>query len=172
MSVKENELKKDFIDSSCYRLDESFRMIKKSFESLSAEDVWKRPNKASNSIGNLMLHLKGNITQYVIAGLGGEEDIRDRDEEFNAISGYGKDELIRMLGDTLEQAKSYITGCNVEELLRMREVQGFRMSGTGIIVHVVEHLSYHTGQIAFWTKILKNKDLGFYEGRDLNIKNG
>jgi uncharacterized damage-inducible protein DinB len=46
------------------------------------------------------------------------------------------------------------------------------MSGTGIIVHVVEHLSYHTGQIAFWTKLLKDKDLGFYEGRDLNIKNG
>jgi uncharacterized damage-inducible protein DinB len=147
-------------------------MIRKCFESLSAEDIWERPNKASNSIGNLMLHLKGNITQYAIAGLGGEEDIRDREGEFNATSGYGKDELLRMLGDTLERAKSYITGCGVEELLRIRQVQGFHMSGTGIIVHVVEHLSYHTGQIAFWTKILKDKDLGFYEGRDLNIKNG
>jgi len=76
-----------------------------------------------------------------------------------------------MLGNTMEQAKSSIRNCSPEALLKIREVQGFRLSGTGIIIHVVEHLSYHTGQIAFWTKILKDKDLGFYDGMDLNTKN-
>ena len=59
----------------------------------------------------------------------------------------------------------------VAELLRSRTVQGFQLSGIGIVVHVTEHYSYHTGQIAFWTKQLKNKDLGFWEGKDLNAHN-
>ena len=50
-------------------------------------------------------------------------------------------------------------------------VQGFQLSGIGIVVHVVEHYSYHTGQISFWTKQLKNKDLRFYAGLDLNVQN-
>lgn len=169
--MKEYELTKDFIENACYRLDESLRMIGRSFESLSDDDIWRRPNGASNSVGNLMLHLRGNITQYAIAGLSGREDTRDRDSEFSATSGYGKVELLQMLGNTIEQAKSSIRDCSPEALLKIREVQGFRLSGTGIIIHVVEHLSYHTGQIAFWTKILKDKDLGFYEGMDLNTKN-
>ena len=53
----------------------------------------------------------------------------------------------------------------------MRSVQGFNFSGIGILVHVVEHLSYHTGQIAFYTKQLKNEQLGFYGDIDLNVKN-
>lgn len=169
--MKEHELTNDFIENACYRLDESLRMITRSFDSLADGDIWRRPNSASNSVGNLILHLKGNITQYAIAGLGGQEDTRDRDAEFNAISGYGKGELLQMLGSTIEQAKSSIRNCSPEALLRIREVQGFKLSGTGIVLHVVEHLSYHTGQIAFWTKILKDQDLGFYEGMDLNTKN-
>ena len=169
--MKEHELTNDFIENACFRLDESLRMITRSFDSLADEDIWRRPNSASNSVGNLILHLKGNITQYAIAGLGGQEDTRDRDAEFNAISGYGKGELLQMLGSTIEQAKSSIRNCSPEALLRIREVQGFKLSGTGIVMHVVEHLSYHTGQIAFWTKILKDQDLGFYEGMDLNTKN-
>ncbi len=169
--MKEHELALDLIENACFRLDESLRMIGKSFEALSDEDIWKRPNRASNSIGNLMLHLKGNITQYAIAGLSGLEDTRDRNGEFTATSGSGKDELLLMLVNTIEKAKASIRNCSPEALLEIREVQGFRLSGSGIIVHVVEHLSYHTGQIAFWTKLLRDKDLGFYEGRDLNIKN-
>lgn len=169
--MKEEDLGRDLIENACFRLDESLRMIGKSFEVLSDEDIWMRPNRASNSIGNLMLHLKGNITQYAIAGLSGLEDKRDRIGEFTAASGYGKDELLQMLANTIEQAKTSIRNCSPEALLKIREVQGFRLSGSGIIIHVVEHLSYHTGQIAFWTKILKDKDLGFYEGKDLNIKN-
>ena len=58
-----------------------------------------------------------------------------------------------------------------EDLLKTKTVQGYAYSGIGIIIHVVEHYSYHVAQIAFWTKLLKDKDLGFYADQDLNVKN-
>ena len=79
--------------------------------------------------------------------------------------------LIKKLHITIEKAKSIIQKMDGDNLLRKRIVQGFQYSGMGIIIHVTEHYSYHTGQIAFWTKQLKNKDLGFYAGVNLNKKN-
>jgi len=171
MNRETEEITLEFARSACYRMDQSLGMIRKSLDHLDEKEVWQRPNKSSNSIGNLLLHLIGNITQYAIASLQGLEDRRERDREFDTPGGYDREELFRRLQETVEEAKQSISGCNGDGLLRIREVQGFQLSGLGIIVHVVEHLSYHTGQIAFWTKALKNKDLGFYDGIDLNLKN-
>ncbi|MCC6462201.1 MAG: DUF1572 family protein [Saprospiraceae bacterium] len=161
----------DFTTQAIYRLDESTRMVQKCFAELAEEDIWKRPNPASNSVGNLILHLCGNITQYILSSLGEQEDRRQRDAEFAAREGYSKAELLERLVHTLEQATATIRAADADSLARVRSVQGFRFSGVGIILHVVEHYSYHTGQIAFWTKMLKDKDLGFYADFDLNTKN-
>ncbi|CAL2085680.1 DinB family protein [Tenacibaculum sp. 190524A05c] len=161
------ELKNQII----YRLDESTRMNTKSLSLISEDDVWKRVNNTSNSIGNLILHLCGNITQYAISSLGNTDDLRNRDLEFSIDKGYSKSELLEKLNTTLKEAKEIINKTTLEEYLRKREVQGFTFSGIGIVIHVTEHYSYHTGQIAFWVKQLKNKDLGFYDGVDLTIKN-
>ncbi|MFY7669954.1 DinB family protein [Tenacibaculum sp. MEBiC06402] len=161
------ELKNQII----YRLDESTRMNTKSLSLISEDDVWKRINNSSNSIGNLILHLCGNITQYAVSSLGNTDDLRNRDLEFSIDKGYSKSELLEKLNTTLEKAKEIINKTTLEEYLRKREVQGFTFSGVGIVIHVTEHYSYHTGQIAFWVKQLKNKDLGFYDGVDLTIKN-
>ncbi|WP_298539306.1 DinB family protein [uncultured Aquimarina sp.] len=165
------EIAQEFKEQIVYRLDESIRMIAISFEQLAEDDIWKRFNESSNSIGNLILHLCGNITQYAIASLGNQEDKRDRDAEFEAKEGFSKKQLLERLNTAVNEAKTTILNCAISELMRKREVQGFTFSGIGIAIHVTEHLSYHTGQIAFWTKQLKNKDLGFYNGIDLNIKN-
>ena len=162
---------REFKESAVYRMDESMRMIVKSLDVLEENDLWEKPNASSNSVGNLMLHLCGNITQYILSSLGGTDDVRDRDKEFSSAEGYSKKELIGMLSEVVEKSKTVIETTGTEDLLRYREVQGFHLSGVGIVVHVVEHLSYHTGQIAFWTKLLKDRDLGFYDGIDLNIKN-
>lgn len=154
-----------------YRMDWNFQMLTKAVAGLEHEAIWSRPNGVSNSIGNLILHLCGNITQYAIAGLGGGQDERQRDLEFSARESHSKEELLLKLGETLERAKGEILKASDENLLRTRWVQGFEMSGIGTVVHVVEHFSYHTGQIAFWVKQLKNKPLGFYDGIDLNVKN-
>ncbi len=162
---------KEFISQSIYRIELSSGRIEKSFLLLNDEDIWKRPNDASNSIGNLVLHLCGNITQYIISSLGGKPDNRVRDLEFSTRSGFTKDEVLAKLHAVIKEAKKIIQNVSEEELLRVRSVQGFDITGIAIVIHVVEHYSYHTGQIAFWTKLLKDKDLGFYAGVDLNKKN-
>ncbi|MEK6154130.1 DinB family protein [Flavobacteriaceae bacterium 3-367] len=171
MKPLEDNIAEEFVQQALYRMDESSRMIKISLERLTEADMWRRPNKASNSIGNLMLHLCGNITQYAIASLGGTEDTREREKEFSVASGQTKAQLWAKLEGTVQQAQEVIKKTSGEALLRKREVQGFSLSGIGIIIHVVEHYSYHTGQIAFWTKLLKEQDLGFYDGMDLDVKN-
>ncbi len=165
------ELLNEFKEQIIFRLDESSRMNMKSLALISEEDVWKRFNQSSNSIGNLILHLCGNITQYAIASLGNKEDQRNRDIEFSTEEVYTKAELLSKLSATVQEAKRIILETSQEEYLRKREVQGFNFSGIGIVIHVTEHYSYHTGQIAFWIKQLKNKDLGFYDGIDLTVKN-
>ena len=170
MKVK-NVIKDEFISNALYRLDESTRMIEKSLDHLTEEDIWKRPNMSSNSVGNQILHLCGNIGQYIISSLGETPDIREREKEFSASSGAAKEELLSMLNAVVHKAKETIASCSKESLELVREVQGFSLSGVGIVLHAVEHYSYHTGQIAFWTKLLKDEDLGFYKGVDLNVKN-
>lgn len=167
----DNQIQEEFVLNANYRMNESLRMIKICLDKLSENMIWQKPNETTNSIGNLILHLCGNITQYGIASLQGMEDNRNREEEFSVLSGYSKKELFQKLVSTVEEAKNAIKKASVEELLKKRSVQGFEFSGVGNIVHVVEHLSYHTGQIALWTKILNNKDLGFYDGIDLTVKN-
>lgn len=162
----------EIITQIIFRIEENTPRIEKCLAELTEVEVWQRPNPASNSVGNLILHLCGNITQYAISSLGNRPDARDRDAEFAAEGGLLKVELLEKLRWTVKEAVGTIRLSSREELLRVRPVQGFQMSGIGIIVHVCEHYSYHTGQIAFWTKILKNKDLGFYADFDLNVRNG
>ena len=165
------EFIKEFIDQSIIRIDENTQKLVTCLDELEEAETWKRPNQHSNSVGNIILHLCGNIRQYVISSLGQMEDIRERDKEFSADGGYSKSELLKKLSDTVEQAKNIIKNISETELLRKRQVQGFTLSGIGIIIHVTEHYSYHTGQIIFWTKLLKDKDLGFYANINLNAKN-
>jgi uncharacterized damage-inducible protein DinB len=165
------DFKPEFIYHALYRINENCDKIKFCLEELDDEEVWMRPNDSSNSIGNQILHLCGNITQYIISSLGGSEDKRERDAEFSARDGLSKEQLWNKFSQTIEQAKSIIENISDEKLAATRSVQGFQFSGIGIVFHVVEHLSYHTGQIAFYVKQLKNKDLGFYNNVDLNTKN-
>lgn len=158
-------------NSACYRMDESTRMIKIALSKIEEEQIWVRPNGISNSIGNLILHLCGNIEQYAISSLGNLPDVRARDVEFETQAGFTKIELLKTLEETVDKAKKTIQELSENELLRQREVQGFDYTGIDIIMHVVEHFSYHTGQIAFWVKQLTERDLGFFDGINLNIKN-
>ncbi len=167
----EEQLILEFKQNSIFRLNESARMVKIALENITERQLWERPNTNSNSIGNLLLHLRGNITQYAISSLGNLPDERKRDEEFEATQGGTKKELLTMLEDTVDKAKGTIQNATAQQLVHKREVQGFEFSGIGVIIHVVEHFSYHTGQIAFWVKQLNQEDLGFYDGHNLNIIN-
>ncbi len=164
-------ISKEFITQSIYRIDLSTQRIIKCLQEIDEEETWKSPDDSTNSIGNLILHLCGNIRQYIISGLGGEEDKRIRDEEFSLKNYFSKAVLLNKLNTTTSEANAIINNCSDHTLSKIYSVQGFELSGMGIIIHVTEHYSYHTGQIAFLVKVLKDKDLRFYGDMDLNAKN-
>ncbi len=161
----------EFIAQAIFRINESTQRVEKCLEHLSEVEIWQKPNSTLNSVGNLILHLCGNIGQYIVSSLGENPDSRIRDEEFSATGGLTRAELLSKLKITTERANAIISRQEVVSLSRSRNVQAYTLSGIGIVLHVVEHYSYHTGQIVFWTKLLKEKDLGFYAGVDLNQKN-
>lgn len=161
----------EFTTQSIYRIDESTERILKCLDVLSADQIWQKPNEQLNSIGNLILHLEGNITQYICSSLGKQPDQRKRDNEFSSNEKLSKEVLISRITSFCEKAKSVLRNISVEEIQKTRFVQGFELSGIGIILHVVEHYSYHVGQISLLTKLYTNKDLGYYANFDLNTKN-
>jgi uncharacterized damage-inducible protein DinB len=153
------------------KIRENTDKVLRCLSDFSDTEIWERPSTASNSMGNLILHLCGNITQYILSALGGREDRRERDKEFGATGGYSKDQLLNQLVQTTKEATTIIMDLDPNEFLKVRSVQGFLLTGIGIVVHVTEHYSYHTGQIAFQTKQVRNKDLGFYAHINLNKNN-
>jgi uncharacterized damage-inducible protein DinB len=165
------DLAREFLLQCISRVEENTAKITACLNNLEEEQVWYRPNEASNSIGNIILHLCGNVRQYAISSLGNFPDIRERDKEFLTFGGFDKKQLADQVTDTVKEAVEIIKNTSEISLLRVHSVQGFNLSGTGIIIHVTEHYSYHTGQIIMLTKLIKNKDLGFYDGIDLNQKN-
>jgi len=151
--------------------DESFPRIAQCLNALSEEEVWHRPNGNSNSIGNLVLHLEGNIRQWLISGIGNQEDYRIRELEFSEKGPIPKKALMDKLIQLEEDSKSVFDDISKEDLIIIKNIQGFDTNITSILIHITEHLSYHTGQIAFYTKLLKDIDLKFYGDLDLNVHN-
>jgi uncharacterized damage-inducible protein DinB len=115
-----------------------------------------------------VLHLSGNVRQYIVATLGGVPDARERQAEFDEKGPLPTAELLGRLEKTMAEASTVIDRLEAPALLQSYRVQGFVETGLSILLHVVEHFSYHTGQIAYIVKSRKNVDLGFYRGRDLN----
>lgn len=147
--------------------DECLPRIIKCLNQLDDARIWWRPNENSNSIGNLVLHLCGNVRQWICSGLGSFTDNRHRQTEFDERGPISKEELIEQLSAAMAMARPVITNIPVEELLHRRPVQTFEETGLTILVHVTEHFSYHTGQIAYITKMLTDRPLGFYDGISL-----
>jgi uncharacterized damage-inducible protein DinB len=167
----DNELAAALIKESRRRLyDESLPRIRTCLDQLSVGEIWARPNEQTVGAGNLVLHLAGNVRQYVIATLGGVPDVRERQAEFDATGPMPAPDLLGRLEKTMAEASGVIGRLDPPALLRTYRVQGSVESGLSILVHVVEHFSYHTGQIAYIVKSRKNVDLGFYRGKDLNRK--
>lgn len=152
-------------------LDESLPRIKKCLDLLTDEEIWRQPNDETVSIGNLVLHLCGNVRQWIVSGLGGAGDDRERGAEFSERGTIPKADLTARLENTLREAAEAMDGAAPASLLETRSVQGQTETGLSILVHVVEHFSYHTGQISLAVKLLKNVDLSYYAGQDLNAKN-
>jgi uncharacterized damage-inducible protein DinB len=159
-----NEIGQLFITRSRYHLSQDFLpKIERCLELLNDEQIWWRANPQSNSIGNLILHLSGNVRQWIVSGLGGAADSRDRDAEFAQRDVISRDELIEKLKQTLGDADAALAKFDAEKLLDRQSIQGFDASALEAILHVVEHFSMHAGQIILMTKMFAEADLAFYE---------
>lgn len=132
-------------------------------ESLTDEQIWWRPNASCNSVGNLMLHLNGNLRQWLVTSFNRQPDLRDRPAEFAADGSISGSALIEKLGATVEEALKVLGRLTEEDLVAPYEIQGFHVTGLAAIYQVIEHFGLHYGQISYITKMLQDRDLGFYK---------
>lgn len=147
-------------------LDESLDRILQCGEMLTEEQFWKKAGPTTNSVGNLVLHLQGNMTQYILSCLGGQPDQRERSKEF-MIQSLPKSEVLGSFRQCALACVDVVRNLDEQEIAKIYQVQCFEMTGVSILVHVIEHLSYHTGQITLLTKLFTEKETGYYEGMEL-----
>lgn len=139
--------------------------IERAIAPLTTEQVWWRANDASNSIGNLMLHLSGNVRQWIVGGVGGGDMTRDRAHEFASRDALPAAVLLADLRQSVDAACTVLARIEASSLNERRQIQRFDTTVLGAIYHVVEHFSMHTGQIILLAKMQTGQDAGFYRLR-------
>ena len=128
-----------FLDFSRATLAEQYcPRLRQCVESLTVEQVWWRPNAESNSIGNLMLHLNGNVRQWLIDAFNGSASERNRPAEFAAQGGLEASALIETLGATVQEATEVLARLTEDERVRTFDIQGYSVTGVHAVYHVVE----------------------------------
>src|SRR5262245_33323137 len=110
-------------------LTKALDRIKHCLSQLSDEQVWRRESEAMNSIGNLILHLCGNMRQWIVAGIGGEKDVRQRPREFSERGLIPKSELLHRLETVAAKAQVALIKATAQDLVQQRCIQGFDVNG-------------------------------------------
>jgi uncharacterized damage-inducible protein DinB len=161
--MRDKDLFGDFTDYACRKLEENLGQIARCAGLLSSEEIWHRPNRHCNSIGNLILHLNGNVRQWVVAAIGGEPFERDRPAEFAERGPLPTQQIINTLESTVRRAVEIISAVDAATLGVRRSVQGYDVTAQVAIFHAAEHFSFHTGQIVHVTKLMRDVDLSLYD---------
>jgi uncharacterized damage-inducible protein DinB len=153
-----------FIARSRYWLTKEYPIkLRRCVDALPPAAVWARPNQGCNSIGNLLLHLTGNVREWILGGVGGQAVTRHRSGEFRPRQGADAAALLADLDAVLAHADSVLAGLAGSDLERSIVIQGRETTVLGAIYHVVEHFAMHTGQIVFLTKMYSPGKIQFYE---------
>lgn len=156
-----------FLERSRYYLSgEYLPKLRRCADALPNELVWHRANDSSNSIGNLLMHLAGNVRQWIAAGIGGQSVERDRAVEFSARDGPSAQSLISNLESALADADAVLAQLSADDLTRPCTIQGRETTVLAAIYHVVEHFAMHTGQIVLLTKAHAPGSIHFYDDSD------
>jgi len=152
----------EFIEASRLFLGQDFSpKLVYCLERMSDEDIWWRPNDQSNSVGNLVLHLCGNLKQWIVGSVGGGSFVRDRDAEFARRDPVSKSELIANIQSAVSEADKVLAALPENRLLQHCSIQTYDASALQAIYHVVEHFSYHLGQILYIYKLRTGTDPAF-----------
>lgn len=148
-----------FLDYSNNRLEQATKDIKTCLSKLSNSQIWERHGAHENAVGNLVLHICGNMRQWIIHGVGGAKDVRVRAAEFSADGGWTPEQLEQLLETTLAEAQSVTKGLPAERLADRITPQEREVSVLGAIYQVVGHVLHHGGQIILLTKQMTGQDL-------------
>ena len=154
-----NEVSGLFVEYSERKLGEMTTKLTTCLDRLSDEQVWARGGPHENAVGNLVLHLCGNMRQWILHGVGGKPDVRTRDAEFSADGGLGRAELVALFTTTVDEARGVIAAVPAERLVEIIHPQGRETSVLGAIYQVVGHVQEHVGQIILLTKQMGGTDL-------------
>jgi hypothetical protein len=159
-------LEADFLTSAADKLAENLDRIDTCLTELPPHFLWARDSENENAVGNLLLHLEGNVRQWILYGVGAAPDERDRPSEFSARTGAHAPVLFARLRGTVDEALDLIRSLPHQRLADRVAIQGYDTTVLSAIFHVVEHFSGHTYQIILLTKRFAGKDLGFYSDLD------
>jgi uncharacterized damage-inducible protein DinB len=154
-----NEIGALFLSTSSAKLEQMTGFVTNCMNRLSDEQVWQRGGAHENAIGNIILHLTGNMRQWIMHGVGGAADVRVREKEFNAEGGASVAELIQLFTETVQEARAVIESLPPERLTERTSPQGRNVSMLEAIYQVVGHVQQHTGQIIVLTKQMRGADL-------------
>ncbi len=163
-AAEHNAMGTEFIRTCrAHLMGEYLPKIERCLMELSDDDIWWRAHETDNSIGNLLLHLSGNIRQWIISGIGGEEDHRNRAQEFSERTHIPRQELLNHFKSTLVEADRILENFDIGKLTETRRFQNkWDYTCMYAIAHVVEHVAQHMGQIIYVTKLRNEVDLKFF----------
>ncbi|MHC4340532.1 MAG: DinB family protein [Planctomycetota bacterium] len=171
-----NSLARRFCEESVRHLCEEYMpRLREAASKLPDKDLWWSPHGRSTSVGNLLRHLEGNVRQWILSGLGGLPDHRQRAAEFEGGSTATKAELLNALRQCVTEACAVVSSLDEIALAQTHQIQDFETTGLAAIYHVVEHFSWHTGQIVWISKLRAGERHGiaFYDDQALNdARNG
>jgi hypothetical protein len=151
--MKADELAIAVGSAAAKEMTSALARIKHCLGQLSDEQLWQRSQPSLNSIGNVILHLCGNVRQWIVAGLGGAPDTRNRPAEFSERGAISKEELLRRLHSVVGEAKEVLARQSAEQLLKVRRIQGWDVTGLAAIFDSVPHFRGHTQEIVHMTRL-------------------
>jgi uncharacterized damage-inducible protein DinB len=152
-----------FLKFSAEKLEQLHGRIQDCLARLTPEQIWTRSSENENAVGNLVLHLSGNVRQWIGSGVAGLPDHRQRDTEFDARGGMAPLELAGLLKTRVAEAAGIVRAVPATRLTERITPQGYDVTVLEAIAHVVEHFSQHTGQVILLTKMLTGEDLAYYQ---------
>jgi hypothetical protein len=147
------KLKDLYLETARGTLSEGMRKIEHCVNQLTDAQVWWRDRPEMNSIANLMLHLSGNVRQWIVSGIGGSPDTRNRPREFSDHSGRPKTEILASLKAAVDEADAAMARLSADDLVAERKIQGFDSNVTSALFHSISHFRGHTQEIIHLTRV-------------------
>ncbi len=126
---------------------------------LTDDELWWRPNKRSNAVANLVLHLSGSNRYYFENVIAGRDVPRDRAAEFSARGTVSRAVIIETWTAACRVTEHVLTAMQPSQLMQTTERSGKATTYAQILLHVTHHNAAHMGQIVWITKMLHPADV-------------